>query len=87
MPVRVSVPVGSGFLVRIEHEQDGTLDVPVPRPDRTNVVVVDRHRFWVEYRATKVGAVTLWAAHTRLCGDLDPRVGPCAVLRVHVSAR
>jgi hypothetical protein len=85
-PVTVSVPVGSAFVVRLEHEQDGTLDVPVPRPDRTVVVVVDRHGYWVEYRAARVGAVTLWATHTRLCVNLDPRVGKCAVLRVHVSA-
>lgn len=84
-PVTASTSVGSAFLVRVAHGSDGVLGFPIPRPGRPIVVVADRHRYWVTYRATQVGTVNL-VGRTRFCASHDPQEATCSFLRLHVTA-
>ncbi len=84
-PPRVVLRRGQTFYVRIEHEQNGRLDFPVPTPTNGAVKRLRTSGATVAYLAASRGSALLVARHTHFCSGIDPRIGSCSALRVVVA--
>lgn len=83
-PPRAVVQRRQTFYVRIEHEQNGQLDFPIPTPTNGAVRRLRRAGATVTYFAAERGGVSLVARHTEFCAGIDPRIGSCSALKVLV---
>ena len=81
----LTVRRGQRLAVEVTHEQDGRLDFPVPTPTTAAVKILSRLGNSVTYQAVSPGTARLVAHHTQFCAALDPRVGDCTALVVHVE--
>jgi hypothetical protein len=84
-PASLTIRRGQRLEVEITHEQDGRLDFPVPTPTTAAIQILSRSGSSVTYQAVLTGTARLVAHHTQFCAALDPRVGDCAALMVHVK--
>ena len=76
---------GQRLTVEITHEQNGRLDFPIPTPTTPAIKIQSRSGSSVRYQAMSTGTTTLIAHHTELCAALDPRIGNCTALVVHIE--
>jgi hypothetical protein len=75
---------GQRLSVEITHEQNGRLDFPIPTPTTGAIKVLSRSGASVTYEAVSTGTERLVAHHTQFCAVLDPRIGSCTALVVHI---
>lgn len=85
-PTSLTIRRGQRFSVEITHEQDGRLDFPIPRPTTPAIKIRSRSGSAVTYQAVSTGTARLVAHHTQFCARLDPQVGNCTALVVHIAA-
>ena len=76
---------GQRLSVEITHEQNGRLDFPIPTPTTPAITILSRSGSSVTYQAVSTGTAMLVAHHTQLCAALDPRIGNCTALVVHIE--
>jgi hypothetical protein len=76
---------GQRLSVEITHEQNGRLDFPIPTPTTPAIKILSRSGSSVMYQAASTGTARLVAHHTQLCAALDPRIGNCTALVVHIE--
>lgn len=84
---RITIRLRQRFSVQILHEQNGSLDYPVPRPSGSAVRRVGPLGTSDGYVGRTVGTSELVAHGTPFCQGIDPGMGSCPVLKVRVTAR
>ena len=84
-PPRVAIRVGDHIRVQITHEQDGSLDYPVPTATGPAVALASRIGATVMYVGRAPGRSELIGHHTRFCPGAVGPTASCAVLTVSVT--
>jgi hypothetical protein len=84
-PTSLTIRRGQALSVEITHEQNGRLDFPIPRPTTGAIKILSRSGASVTYQAVSTGTERLVAHHTQFCAALDPRIGSCTALVVHIE--
>lgn len=84
-PTSLTIRRGQRLSVEITHEQDGRLDFPIPTPTTGAIKILSRSGASVTYQTVSTGTERLVAHHTQFCAALDPRIGSCTALLVHVQ--
>ena len=84
-PTSVTIRRGQRLSVEITREQNGRLDFPIPRPTTGAIRILSRSGASVTYQAVSAGTERLVAHRTQLCAALDPRIGNCTALVVHIE--
>jgi hypothetical protein len=79
----LTVRRGQRLSVQVMHEQDGRLDVPIPKPTTPAIKILSQPDASATYEAVFTGTVVLLAHHTRFCGT-SARFAICAALGVRV---
>jgi hypothetical protein len=84
-PTSLTIRRAQRLSVEITREQNGRLDFPIPTPTTAAITILSRSGASVTYQAVSTGTDRLVAHHTQFCAGLDPRIGSCPALVVHIE--